>query len=231
MLSTLIESRPQRSRARGAGATSLVAHTLVITLAVLATATTRTETIRPEVAATDHLPVPVALATPSSPTVTPPSPVATPSSPPTIPFPTMTPVGIPQPTSMAVSTAVLAYPGSVPGSSLSIGVPGASTGGPTGPLSANLVDRAVRTVPGTNRPRYPETLRRDRIEGAVSATFVVDTIGRVEEGSFQVLESSHPLFERAVRDALRATRYVPAEAGGRRVRQLVEQRFLFTLRP
>ena len=46
-----------------------------------------------------------------------------------------------------------------------------------------------------------------------------------------MLDSAHPLFERAVRDALGAMRFVPAQAGGRRVRQLVEQSFLFTLRP
>ncbi|NJN05990.1 MAG: hypothetical protein HC814_05950 [Rhodobacteraceae bacterium] len=59
---------------------------------------------------------------------------------------------------------------------------------------------------------------------------MVDTLGRVEPGSFRVLDSAHPLFERAVRDALGAMRFVPAEAGGRRVRQVVEQSFLFTLR-
>jgi hypothetical protein len=41
----------------------------------------------------------------------------------------------------------------------------------------------------------------------------------------------HPLFVRAVEDALALSRYLPAEAGGRRVRQLVEQTFAFRIAP
>jgi len=41
--------------------------------------------------------------------------------------------------------------------------------------------------------------------------------------------SAHSLFVEAVRQALRKSRYYPAEFGGRKVRQLVEQRFTFIL--
>jgi protein TonB len=37
------------------------------------------------------------------------------------------------------------------------------------------------------------------------------------------------LFEDAVRVALRRMRFIPAEVGGRRVRQLVQMPFVFTL--
>jgi protein TonB len=67
------------------------------------------------------------------------------------------------------------------------------------------------------------------LEGDVRAQFVVDTLGRVEQGSFRVLQTSHDLFAAAVREALSRARFKPAEVGGRRVRQLVEQSFTFRI--
>jgi len=63
----------------------------------------------------------------------------------------------------------------------------------------------------------------------VLAQFVVDTLGRVEVASFRVLRSSHALFEQAVRSSLPNMRFLPAEVGGRRVKQLVQQPFVFNL--
>lgn len=45
-----------------------------------------------------------------------------------------------------------------------------------------------------------------------------------------VVSSSHDLFAASARAALPALRFSPAEAGGRRVRQLVELPFAFELR-
>ena len=61
------------------------------------------------------------------------------------------------------------------------------------------------------------------------AQFVVDTSGRVESGSFKVLKSSHELFTQAVRQALPNMKFLPAEVGGRKVKQLVQQPFQFAL--
>jgi TonB family protein len=232
MLSTLLESRHQRRPAGAAGATSFIAHAVVITLAVIATAQTRTPITRPEVSPPIifHVaPAPAAPSAPAAPATADPAPSPNPMPAPSLPVPTITPVGIPAPSTGPVGTAVLAYPGSRPGTTVPNGV-GTGTPGGGEPFGENLVDRPVRTLPGSARPRYPAALTRDRVEGSVSASFVVDTLGRVEPGSFVVVESSHPLFERAVRDALAGMRFSPAEAAGRRVRQLVEQRFLFTLR-
>jgi protein TonB len=57
----------------------------------------------------------------------------------------------------------------------------------------------------------------------------VDTLGRPELASFKVLQSSHEPFVDAVRDALPGMRFVPAEMHGHRVRQLVQQPFVFSL--
>jgi protein TonB len=97
------------------------------------------------------------------------------------------------------------------------------------PLTKDLVEIAVVAIPGTATPRYPSMLQSAGMEGSVRAQFVVDTLGRVEQGSFRALESAHELFTAAVRDALGRARFKPAELGGRRVRQLVEQSFSFTI--
>lgn len=77
--------------------------------------------------------------------------------------------------------------------------------------------------------RYPDMLRSANVEGEVLAQFVVDTTGRVEPNSIKILKSSHDLFTNAVQQALRSARYYPAEIGGRKVKQLVQQPFNFTL--
>jgi protein TonB len=103
-------------------------------------------------------------------------------------------------------------------------------GAPDGaPLSALAVDREVVALRGTV-PRYPSVLANAGVEGTVLLQFVVDTLGRVEPGSVTVLRADHPLFAQSVREALTRMRFVPAEAAGRKVRQLVDQPFTFALR-
>ena len=98
-----------------------------------------------------------------------------------------------------------------------------------GVLSADVVEVQVTPYPGAPTPRYPEALRAAGIEGDVTLEFVVDTTGRVEGGSVRVLSSAADAFVVSVRDALAGTRYHPALVGGRRVRQLVRQGFVFSL--
>lgn len=76
---------------------------------------------------------------------------------------------------------------------------------------------------------YPEMLRSAQVEGTVLASFVVDTSGRADMGTFKVLRSDHELFTNAVKNALPRIRYLPAEVGGRKVKQLVQQPFQFSL--
>ena len=90
------------------------------------------------------------------------------------------------------------------------------------------VDKPVAQVPGTIGATYPDALRSAKVEGEVLAQFVVDTSGRYEDGTFKVLKSSHELFTQAMRDALPQMRFTPAEVGGVKVRQLVQQPFTFS---
>lgn len=91
------------------------------------------------------------------------------------------------------------------------------------------VDQPVRLRSGQSGPRYPEVLRVAGVQGQVTMQFVVDTLGVADRNSFIVLEASHPLFAVAVREGLGSQRFEPAEAGGRRVRQLVVQTFVFNI--
>ncbi|HET9465032.1 MAG TPA: energy transducer TonB [Gemmatimonadales bacterium] len=91
------------------------------------------------------------------------------------------------------------------------------------------VEKQVAQIPGSVNLRYPDMLRSANVEGEVLAQFVVDTTGRVEKGSIKILKTSHDLFTSAVMSALNSARYYPAEIGGRKVKQLVQQPFNFTL--
>ncbi len=91
------------------------------------------------------------------------------------------------------------------------------------------VEKQVSGIPGTVNLRYPDMLRSANVEGEVLVQFVVDTTGRADLREFKVLKSSHDLFTNAVKTALVQMRFYPAEIGGRKVKQLVQQPFNFTL--
>jgi TonB family protein len=147
---------------------------------------------------------------------------------PSITIPMTVPVGLPVIDLGAAFDAGKALAWSAPATGT---LPGATTSGPagTGPRQAFEVDTPVAALAGQPQPRYPELLRTTAVEGRVTVRFVVDTTGRVERGSIEVVESTHALFAEAVRAVLLRQRFLPAEAGGRRVRQLVLQPFEFRL--
>ncbi len=79
-------------------------------------------------------------------------------------------------------------------------------------------------------PVYPAELRAAGVKGRVIAQFVVGTDGKADVRTFKVLESDHELFSAAVREALPNMRFTSAEIGGRRVKQLVQQPFVFDMK-
>jgi TonB family protein len=85
------------------------------------------------------------------------------------------------------------------------------------------------TMRGALGLRYPTVLRSAGVEGQVLASFVVQEDGRVDSLTFQALRSDHALFTEAVRAALVNATYEAAEVNGRRVRQLVQQPFVFAI--
>ena len=232
MFNRLLESNARRQRRAGGMIVSTGLHLIVIALAVRATGLTaetrpKTEPVlrpiflgpQPDVPPRSPTPARRQNSGPSTPSVPAPPrmpPVISTDIPSTIPpVDAMTPIleDAFNPTTRISGT----------------GQPAGSPNGSERPaFSEWQVEKAVLALPGTT-PRYPSMLQSAGLEGDVRAQFVVDTLGRVEPGSFRALESTHALFTDAVRDALGRARFTPAEAGGHKVRQLVEQVFTFRI--
>lgn len=84
-------------------------------------------------------------------------------------------------------------------------------------------------LPGFRAPRYPDALRRAKVEGTVVAQYVVNADGTPDMNTFKVVKSTDPRFTRVVRQSLATMKYSPAEVDGRAVRQLVTMPFVFSL--
>lgn len=233
----LFESRPRRVRPRGAALISTVVHLALIGSAVVLT-------VEEPQAAKPDAPPPLIYVTPAEPAApiarSEPVPPADPTAPSPLPaapvvvppldIPTSLPPLPPLPElgSLVVDRIVSGVPtvgtrGRGEGSRFAYGTDDGSA------LRADIVERPVVPIGTMRAPHYPEMLRRDRVEGEVLATFVVDTLGRVEPASFRAVSATHPLFVLAVKSSVQNMRFRAAESGGRRVRQLVEQRYVFAL--
>ncbi|MEJ7813081.1 MAG: energy transducer TonB [Gemmatimonadaceae bacterium] len=76
------------------------------------------------------------------------------------------------------------------------------------------------------KPEHPREGGR-KLSGEVVAQFAVDTAGLADMSTFRTVRSAHPLLAEAVRSAIPQFRFAPAVLGGRKVKQLVQQRFIF----
>jgi protein TonB len=225
LFNNLLESKPQKQKSLGSQIFSLVFHTAVIYGAVQATlqATTEKEKIEEKVSFVE-----VKKDEPP-----PPKPPPQEAPPPPQSFQVLTaPVNIPNVLPEIDLTAKLTNEADFTGKGVQSAK--ASTGPvakPEGdqPYFEFMVEKPVSEASNTQRPRYPDILKSAGVEGNVNAQFVVDTTGRVEINTFKVLSTSHALFESAVRSALPGMRFIPAEVGGKRVRQLVQQPFVFAI--
>ena len=89
------------------------------------------------------------------------------------------------------------------------------------------VERAARERRDGCKPQLPEELRAPGNRGEAVGQFVVDTAGVPEPQTFKVVRATHESWAAAVRTALPCMRYSPATIRGRKVRQLVQQPFVF----
>jgi protein TonB len=230
MLETLLESRSKRGRSVGGAITSITAHTVLIGAALYATAQARVKpTSSPEVVRPFFIPPARSIA--SSPTTTAQTEInrrrlAFIEPHVDIKIPTVDIADILS--ANTVSKPGDFTPGPVFGTGTNSGGDGVA-GAADAPFRADEVEKQVSVVAGSAPPRYPEVLRRSGVEGQVIAVFVVDEDGRAEEGSVRFVRSDNRLFEDAVRVALRRMRFIPAQVGGKKVRQLVQMPFVFTL--
>lgn len=97
-------------------------------------------------------------------------------------------------------------------------------------FTADQVDAPAEPTKGDLQVGYPQALFAARVDGSVTAEFVVDEQGHVERETFGIVASSNPLFSEAVRDAVLSAVFTPARRKGAPVRQLVQQPFRFVAR-
>lgn len=90
-------------------------------------------------------------------------------------------------------------------------------------------EKPVVQAANSAAPAYPDILRQAGVEGEALVSFVVDTSGRVDQATFKVIRTTHDLFVAAVKNVLPRMRFIPAELGDRKVRQLVQQPFSFAI--
>lgn len=107
---------------------------------------------------------------------------------------------------------------------------------PAGPSTDSVysiltVEESATRTQNSASPVYPPDLLAAGVEGGVVARYVVDTSGRADPASIQILRESNPAFTRAVREAIPAMRFTPGMVQGRPVRQVVEQGFEFRVAP
>jgi protein TonB len=228
MLETLLESKPKGSRSTAGAIASVTTHTALIAAAVFATAQARVQPrLGAEIVRPVYFPPTVNKVQTSRSTTTAPSRV--PDGHRMIFVGTHIDIAIPP---VDIATTVVSKPGDFGSASTgSLRPDGVESQTPPNgsPFRADQVDRQVELIPGVRPPAYPEALRSAGVEGKVVVEFVVDESGRPDPGSIRIVQSDNDLFVDAVRIALRRMRFTAAEVGGRKVSQLVQMPFVFTL--
>src|SRR5688500_17582048 len=236
MFNNLLESKPKKERRAGGTMVSIILHSVLIAGAVYATANAAIQNEKPRQEKIDFV---------ETPKEEPPPPKDEPPPPP----PPDVVAAPPPPKGFQVLTAPVEIPAVIPEIDLSKKVTdeadfsgtdtdgGVAKGDEAGKAAVQTdqpyfefqVEKPVVPAPGSTSPRYPDMLRQAGVEGEVLAQFVVDTTGRAEAGSLKILKQSHDLFVQSVRNALPNMRFIPAEVGGRKVKQLVQQPFTFSI--
>ncbi|HZH40801.1 MAG TPA: energy transducer TonB [Gemmatimonadales bacterium] len=77
--------------------------------------------------------------------------------------------------------------------------------------------------------QYPEEMRSQGLEGTVELRVMVDTLGRVQPGSIQVLSSPADAFTAEAKRMILKARFRPARLNGRAVRALINVPVRFAL--
>jgi protein TonB len=234
MFNTLLESKSKPQRSPGGAAGSVVAHVIIISLVAYATAHAAIHAEKEKVEKIEFTEMKKTEA-PPPPKPQPPPPQAVVAPPPPKGFQVLTaPVNIPDVipdvdlTKKVTDEADFTGKGAVGGNSHG------AVGG-TGPVNTDQpyfdfqVEKQAGPVPGNVPPRYPEMLHSAGIEGEVLAQFVIDTTGRADMSTFKIIKASHDLFGSSVKEALPRMRFYPAEVGGHKVKELVQQPFSFAI--
>ena len=239
MFNNLIETNAKRQRSIGGAFMSFLLHGGLIALAVVATAQAGQEVVEEKQEKVEFVETPKDEPPPPEPepeVAPPPPPDVVAAPPPPKGFQVLqAPVEIPDVipkidlSRKAIDEADFSGKGVAGGTAKGVeGAPPAPIVGDNQTYFEFQVEKPVVALSNA-QPTYPGMLQSQGVSGQVIAQFTVDTTGRVEPNSFKVIESSHDLFTSAVRNVLPRMRFQPAEVGGRKVRQLVQQPFVFSI--
>lgn len=236
MLKNLLESKAKKQKRLGGSVTSVIFHAVVVVALVIVTKNSGLTNDKPKEEKVDFVEVKKDEPKPPEPDKAPPPPDATVAPPPPKGFqvlsaPVEIPNVIPDIDLSKKVTDEADFSGKGVQGGIGKGVEGGKGPVPQGdqPYFDFQVEKPVVAAPGSQGPSYPDMLRSAGIEGQVMAQFVVDTTGRAEMNTFKALKSDNDLFTNAVKNALQRMRFLPAEVGGRKVKQLVQQPFQFSL--
>ena len=234
MFNNLLEAKPKKEKRGGGTVTSVVLHSILVGLAVYATANAAIRNEKPRQEKIDFVETPKDQPPPKEEPPPPPPPDVVVAPPPPKGFQVLTaPVEIPDVIPDIDLSKKVTDEADFSGKGVAGGVAKGKEGGAVvqsdQPYFEFQVEKPVVPAPGSISPRYPDMLRQAGVEGEVLAQFVVDTTGKAEPGSLKILKSSHDMFVQSVKNALPQMKFIPAEVGGRKVKQLVQQPFTFSI--
>jgi len=236
MFNNLLESQAQKQKRLGGSLTSVIFHTAIVAALIVVTKNAGIINEKPKEEKAEFVEVKKDEPKPPEPEKAPPPPDAVVAPPPPKGFqvlsaPIEIPNVIPDIDLSKKVTDEADFSGKGVAGGIAKGVEGGQGPVPQGdqPYFDFQVEKPVVMAPGAQGPSYPDMLRTAGIEGTVLAQFVVDTTGRAEMSTYKVLKSDNDLFSNAVKNALQRMRFLPAEVGGRKVKQLVQQPFQFSL--
>jgi protein TonB len=229
---SLIESEHRSQRSLGGSIVSIAVHACVITLAVYASASAGEAIVKSRID-TVRVVYPQA---PKDPSHAPSQPIPrrSPQNPERLPGLPRSPITLPREVPSKLppiesSTTITddrgLFGSSSPDDGLATGSRAecyADCGGMPYTLSANEVEKPATPRNGNPSPKYPSLLESSRVEGVVLVQFVVDTLGVADMSTFKVLDATNELFAESTRASLAKWRFSPAEAGGRKVKQIVQ---------
>jgi protein TonB len=235
MFNTLLESKRARQRGFGSTLTSAVFHIFVVVGSVYATSKVGEEIKKEKEEVNYVAPTPKEPPPPEQPKDAPPPPDMPNTPPPPKGFQTLSapieiPTVIPQIDLTARVTNELDFTGKGVQGGIAAGVVGGKGQETDQSFFQFEVEKVARLAPGNPEPDYPSILKQTQIEGKVMISFVIDTTGKADMGTFKVVESTNPLFSDAVKKILPKYNFIPAEIGSRKVRMHVNLPFDFVLK-
>lgn len=235
MFNNLLESKAVKQRSVGGTVVSIVTHALLIAGAVYATAQATVVNEKPKQEEVKFVETPKNEPPPPEPEAPPPPPDIVAAPPPPQGFQVLTaPVKIPDVIPDIDLTKQVTNEADFSGKGVAGGIAKGVVGGTavvdnSQPFFEFQVEK-IAVEASCPQPRYPPILQSAGVEGEVLAQFTVDKAGRAEMASFKSLSpGANPLFITAIRNALPGCRFIPAEAGGVKVRQVVQKPYQFTV--